>query len=51
MFDLAHVLAYAAILAWLMIMTAAGLRGSVKTPIGVRRQFSRIHLLSLLEGL
>ncbi len=28
-----------------------GLRGSVKTPIGVRRQFSSIHLLSLLEGL
>ncbi len=27
------------------------LRGSVKTPIGVRRQFSSIHLLSLLEGL
>ena len=28
----------------------AGLSGSDKTPIGVRRQFSSIELLSLLDG-
>jgi uncharacterized MAPEG superfamily protein len=51
MFDLAHVLAYAAILTWLMIMTAAGLGSKLWTPAGLKHGMGNRETPAELSGL
>lgn len=51
MFDVAHVLAYAAILTWLMIMTAANIGGKLWTLSGFQRAMGNRDTPADLAGL